>query len=69
MSNYVPTKCKHDCETCQRVNKLRYALHDIKDSLALWPDKEPTDPYCAKLWREWDDKQAELYKLLGNNNN
>ena len=40
-------------------NEIRYALADIKSTLALHLDKPTDDPYVAKLYREWDALLAE----------
>lgn len=39
--------------------EIRFALADIKETLAIYADQPMTD-YTAKLWSEWDDLIAKL---------
>jgi hypothetical protein len=40
--------------------EIEWALRDIQDTLILYRDEPLDHPYHAKLWREWDEKIAEL---------
>ena len=40
-------------------NEIRFALADIKATLAIYADQPMTD-YTAKLWAEWDSLIAKL---------
>lgn len=47
------------------LEQVNWALMDIKETLAIWRDEPETNPYVAKLWREWDellDYRRELEK-------
>jgi hypothetical protein len=39
---------------------IEWALRDIQDTLILYRDEPLDHPYHAKLWRDWDEKIAEL---------
>jgi hypothetical protein len=34
--------------------ELDFAIRDVTETLELWPDREPTEPYVAKLLAEFD---------------
>ncbi len=42
--------------------ELEYALKDIKATLELYPDADPTAGYPAKLWAEWDAYIVEHHR-------
>ena len=39
---------------------LDYAIQDIQAALACWPDRDPSEPYVAKLLAEFDAYTVEL---------
>ena len=43
-------------------HELRHALKDIKETLDIWKDADPTEGYAAKLWAEWDAYTVEYQK-------
>lgn len=47
-----------------RLDKINFALADIKETLAIWRDEKPMeDPYMRKLWAEWDRLCEEKHRL------
>ncbi len=49
----------------RRLEEIQFALGDIAETLQIWRDEKPiTDPYMAKLWKEWDDLISEKAKIL-----
>jgi len=49
--------------TNARLHQIDFALRDIQATLAMWPDRPPSQPYCAKLWREFDNLLDEKRRL------
>ena len=41
-------------------NELAFAIKDIGATLPIYRDRDPRDPYVAKLWAEFDAMTVEL---------
>lgn len=42
------------------TEQLRFAIRDVKETLAIWRDEPETD-YTRKLWAEWDAYVTEAH--------
>jgi hypothetical protein len=41
---------------------LRFAISDIQATMRCWPDRDPCEPYMAKLYAEFDAYTVEVAK-------
>lgn len=44
------------------VAELTYAIGDVKETLTIWRDRDPCEPYNSKLWAEFDAYTTEICK-------
>lgn len=48
-------------KTMSKVS-LKFSIKDVKQTLAMWPEKPMTDPYIQKLYAEYDAYTVELQR-------